>query len=172
MVIKDGRFGPYVTDGVANASLRKGDTVEEMNDDRASELLMIRREKTGKIVKEDGKDVWIPDDKKKAKKSSKKKAVKKLVIARDLQTDIAESPGPVTFMLTDGGTKGKEAMKAAAAALDAVATSVADVKYYRGVATFVAEFANAEAASEQARDIVADTLKSAEVTGRISVKGD
>ena len=45
MVIKDGRFGPYVTDGEHNASLRKGDTVEEMTDQRASELLALRRER-------------------------------------------------------------------------------------------------------------------------------
>jgi len=43
MVVKDGRFGPYVTDGETNASLRKGDSVEELTDDRASELLAIRR---------------------------------------------------------------------------------------------------------------------------------
>ena len=35
MVIKDGRFGPYVTDGETNASLRKGDSVEEITDERA-----------------------------------------------------------------------------------------------------------------------------------------
>ena len=45
MVVKDGRFGPYVTDGEFNASLRKGDTVEELTDERASELLALRRER-------------------------------------------------------------------------------------------------------------------------------
>jgi DNA topoisomerase-1 len=45
MVIKDGRFGPYVTDGETNASLRKGDAVEEITDERASELLAERRAK-------------------------------------------------------------------------------------------------------------------------------
>ena len=43
MVIKDGRFGPYVTDGETNASLRKGDEVESITDARASELLADRR---------------------------------------------------------------------------------------------------------------------------------
>ena len=45
MVVKDGRFGPYVTDGETNASLRKGDSVEEVTDERASELLAERRAK-------------------------------------------------------------------------------------------------------------------------------
>ena len=43
MVIKDGRFGPYVTDGETNASLRKGDAVDTITDERASELLAERR---------------------------------------------------------------------------------------------------------------------------------
>jgi DNA topoisomerase I len=43
MVIKDGRFGPYVTDGETNASLRKGDDVMSITDERASELLADRR---------------------------------------------------------------------------------------------------------------------------------
>ena len=43
MVIKDGRFGPYVTDGETNASLRKGDDVLSITDDRAAELLAERR---------------------------------------------------------------------------------------------------------------------------------
>jgi DNA topoisomerase-1 len=44
-VIKDGRFGPYVTDGEVNASLRKGDEVESITDQRAAELLAERRAK-------------------------------------------------------------------------------------------------------------------------------
>jgi DNA topoisomerase-1 len=43
MVIKDGRFGPYVTDGETNASLRKGDDVLSITDGRAAELLADRR---------------------------------------------------------------------------------------------------------------------------------
>ena len=43
VVVKEGRFGPYVTDGTTNASLRKGDSVESIDMDRASELLAERR---------------------------------------------------------------------------------------------------------------------------------
>jgi DNA topoisomerase I len=43
VVVKEGRFGPYVTDGTTNASLRKGDDVESITMERASELLAERR---------------------------------------------------------------------------------------------------------------------------------
>jgi DNA topoisomerase-1 len=43
MVIKDGRFGPYVTDGETNASLRKGDEVAAITVQRGAELLADRR---------------------------------------------------------------------------------------------------------------------------------
>ncbi|MDU0292039.1 type I DNA topoisomerase [Saccharothrix longispora] len=45
MVVKEGRFGPYVTDGETNASLRKSDSVEGLSDERASELLAEKRAK-------------------------------------------------------------------------------------------------------------------------------
>jgi DNA topoisomerase I len=45
IVVKEGRFGPYVTDGETNASLRKGDEVESVTTQRAAELLAERREK-------------------------------------------------------------------------------------------------------------------------------
>jgi DNA topoisomerase I len=43
IVVKDGRFGPYVTDGETNASIRGGDTVESLTLERALELLAERR---------------------------------------------------------------------------------------------------------------------------------
>ncbi|GAB3498781.1 DNA topoisomerase-1 [Amycolatopsis cihanbeyliensis] len=45
MVVKDGRFGPYVTDGEYNASLRRSDSVEELTEERAAELLAEKRAK-------------------------------------------------------------------------------------------------------------------------------
>jgi DNA topoisomerase-1 len=44
IVLKEGRFGPYVTDGETNASLRAADSVEEITPARAAELLQNRRE--------------------------------------------------------------------------------------------------------------------------------
>jgi DNA topoisomerase-1 len=43
IVIKEGRYGPYVTDGETNASLRRGDEVESITVQRAIELLAERR---------------------------------------------------------------------------------------------------------------------------------
>ena len=45
MVLKEGRWGPYVTDGQTNASLRTGDSVELIAPERAAELLQLRRER-------------------------------------------------------------------------------------------------------------------------------
>ncbi len=43
IVAKEGRWGPYVTDGETNASLRQGDAVESLTPQRAAELLADRR---------------------------------------------------------------------------------------------------------------------------------
>jgi hypothetical protein len=67
MSVKDGRFGPYVTDGVTNASLRKGDDPLTLTDDRANELLSERR----------AKEAAEGGTKKKASKKATKKATKK-----------------------------------------------------------------------------------------------
>ena len=52
--VREGRFGPYVTDGSVNASLRREDSVEHITLERASALLAARRERLvaeGKEVK-------------------------------------------------------------------------------------------------------------------------
>ncbi|MGV9288222.1 type I DNA topoisomerase [Streptomyces sp. NPDC003719] len=59
VVVKDGRFGPYVTDGETNATLRSGDSVEDITPERGYELLAEKRAKAP------------------AKKTAKKTAAKK-----------------------------------------------------------------------------------------------
>ena len=70
MVVREGRFGPYVTDGETNASLRKGDEVETITIERAAELLADRRERAP--VKKAAKKA--PAKKAAAKKTAAKKA--------------------------------------------------------------------------------------------------
>jgi len=65
VLVKDGRFGEYVTDGEVNASLQQGDSVERIDIMRASELLTIRRQK-----------MELNPQPKKAKKTAKKSAKK------------------------------------------------------------------------------------------------
>ncbi len=43
VVVKDGRFGPYVTDGETNATLRKDDDPEKLTPERGYELLADKR---------------------------------------------------------------------------------------------------------------------------------
>lgn len=72
IVIKDGRFGPYVTDGETNASLRKGDSVEDLTMERALELMADRRERGPAKKKAPAK----------TKPAAKKKAVAKKAAAK------------------------------------------------------------------------------------------
>jgi DNA topoisomerase I len=44
IVLKEGRFGMYVTDGETNATLRRGEGPEDLTPERAQELLAARRE--------------------------------------------------------------------------------------------------------------------------------
>jgi DNA topoisomerase-1 len=70
ITVREGRFGPYVTDGETNASLRKGDDVETITLARAAELLADRRAR-GPVKKKATKK------KATAKKATAKKATKK-----------------------------------------------------------------------------------------------
>jgi DNA topoisomerase-1 len=71
--LKDGRFGPYVTDGETNASIRKTDSIEDLTIDRAAELLAERREKVASGA--------VPA-KKTAKKAPAKKTTAKKAVAK------------------------------------------------------------------------------------------
>ncbi|MBT2425210.1 type I DNA topoisomerase [Streptomyces sp. ISL-112] len=69
VVVKDGRFGAYVTDGETNATLRTDDSVEDITPERGYELLAEKRAKG-------------PAKKKTAKKAPAKKATAKKTAAK------------------------------------------------------------------------------------------
>ena len=80
VVVRDGRFGPYVTDGETNATLRKGDDVETITLERASELLADKRAR-GPAPKKTARKA--PAKKTAAKKTAAKKtAAKKTAASR------------------------------------------------------------------------------------------
>ena len=76
MSVKEGRFGPYVTDGTTNASLRRGDTPETLTDARANELLSERRAKDAEKAAAGPAKSTRKSTKKTAKKAGKKAAKK------------------------------------------------------------------------------------------------
>ncbi|MFE1250869.1 type I DNA topoisomerase [Streptomyces sp. NPDC058735] len=79
VVVKDGRFGPYVTDGETNATLRSGDSVETITPERGYELLAEKRAK-GPAKKTAKKAVKKAPAKKTA--TAKKTAAKKTTTAK------------------------------------------------------------------------------------------
>jgi DNA topoisomerase-1 len=82
MVVKSGRYGPYVTDGETNASLREreGDTVEDLTDERAAELLQTRRD--AGPAKKRGTKKTAAKKKATTKKTGAKKAAAKKATAK------------------------------------------------------------------------------------------
>ncbi|HYN93350.1 MAG TPA: type I DNA topoisomerase [Pilimelia sp.] len=90
MVIKDGRFGPYVTDGESNASLRRGQTVDGLTVAEASEMLSEKRakgpvapkKKATKAVKKAADGDGAPAKKATAKKTTAKKTTAKKAAAK------------------------------------------------------------------------------------------
>jgi DNA topoisomerase-1 len=102
MVLKDGRFGPYVTDGETNASLRKGDDVDTITVERASELLADRRA-AGPAKKRARKKAAAKKTTKKAtKKASAKRATKKAA-TKATKKAAAKSAAPPAAPQADPG---------------------------------------------------------------------
>jgi DNA topoisomerase I len=80
IVVKEGRFGAYVTDGETNATLRKADAVESVTVERAAELLAEKRAKGPAPKKRAAKKTAAK--KTAAKQSTAKKAVGKKTTAK------------------------------------------------------------------------------------------
>ena len=102
MTVKDGRFGPYVTDGETNVSLQRGDTPETMTDQRANELLSARR---AREAEEGAGGAKKKATKKKATKKSAKKTAKKTV--RKTAKRAAKKPPQTTKRVVKAGSRKK-----------------------------------------------------------------
>lgn len=90
VVVKDGRFGAYVTDGETNATLRTDDSVEEITPERGYELLAEKRAK-GPAKKTAKK---APAKKATAKKAPAKKATTaKKAVAKKTTTAAKKTAG-------------------------------------------------------------------------------
>jgi DNA topoisomerase-1 len=79
VVGKEGKFGDYITDGETNAGLTRGDRMEAMTNERAYELLQLRREY---IEANGGPKKKAGSRKTAAKKTPAKKTVAKKAVAK------------------------------------------------------------------------------------------
>ncbi|MGE9695079.1 type I DNA topoisomerase [Streptomyces sp. NRRL F-5630] len=103
VVVKDGRFGAYVTDGETNATLRASDSVEDLTPERGYELLAEKRAKG--------------PAKKTAKKAAKKAPAKKAAAKKTAATGTAKkTAAKKTTTAKKTATKTTAAKKTAAGA--------------------------------------------------------
>ncbi|MEU2823095.1 type I DNA topoisomerase [Streptomyces bacillaris] len=109
VVVKDGRFGPYVTDGETNATLRTGDSVEEITPERGYELLAEKRAKG-------------PAKKKTAKKAPAKKATAKKTAAKRTAATKTTAAKKTAAKKTTTAKKATTAAKKAASASSAASS--------------------------------------------------
>lgn len=109
VVVKDGRFGPYVTDGETNATLRRDDDVETITPERGYELLAEKRAKG--------------PAKKVAKKAPAKKAVAKKAPAKKTAAKKTAAAKKTTATKKTAAAKKTTAKKTAASAAAATAAT-------------------------------------------------
>ena len=107
MLVKDGKFGPYVTDGETNASLRVGDIAETLSPERGAELLQARRDY---IVENGGPAAKKAAKKSTAKKTTAKRTTKKATAKKGARKRTSK-PDPLTAR-TVGTGQSKAAKKA------------------------------------------------------------
>jgi DNA topoisomerase-1 len=118
ITLREGRFGLYVTDGETNASLRKGDSPESIDNARAQELLHQRRERAP-VKKKRAKKKTAASAKAAPKKVSQKKAPAKNAGVKADSPKSSGKPPPSTRRPEPAAPKSKSkpgaAKKAAAA---------------------------------------------------------
>ncbi|MFF9688936.1 type I DNA topoisomerase [Streptomyces sp. NPDC014623] len=110
VVVKDGRFGAYVTDGETNATLRTDDSVEDITPERGYELLAEKRAKG-------------PAKKKTAKKAPAKKAAAKKATTAKKATAKKTATAKTTAAKKTATAKKAPAKKTAAAAKETASAS-------------------------------------------------
>jgi DNA topoisomerase-1 len=95
MLVKDGRFGAYVTDGEVNATLRRGDELETLTTERAAELLAEKRAKGPAPKKRATSRTAAPSKKAPSKKAPSKKAPSKKAVKTTKAPAAQKTPAEV-----------------------------------------------------------------------------
>ncbi|HEX3425642.1 MAG TPA: topoisomerase C-terminal repeat-containing protein, partial [Acidimicrobiales bacterium] len=119
VTVKEGRFGPYVTDGVSNASLRKGDTVDGVTLERAAELLANRREAAPTRTARKGSG---------AKKTAAKKPAAKKNLAKTTAAPAKKAPAAKKTAAKKSAAKKTPAVKKATSAKKTTAVKATTAK--------------------------------------------
>jgi DNA topoisomerase-1 len=112
--IKDGRFGAYVTDGTTNATIPKAESIEEVDFERAVQLLADKRAKGPAAKKTAVKKA--PAKKPAAKKATTKKAVAKKLTVSGATTTVRKAATPAQKAATAAKAAATRAANAAAKA--------------------------------------------------------
>jgi DNA topoisomerase I len=131
ITLREGRFGLYVTDGETNASLRKGDSPDSIDNARAQELLHQRRERAPVKKKKVKKKAAAAADKGAAKATSKKAGKSKAKAPAEVENgavDGADDEAPASQAPASKRAAPKKAVAKKAAPKKAVAKKAAKAK--------------------------------------------
>lgn len=93
VVIKDGRFGPYITDGTTNVTVPRASTIEDIDADQAYTLLAEKRAKGPAKKRGTRKTTKKTAAKKPAKKTAAKKTTTKRTTAKKTTAKTTKKSG-------------------------------------------------------------------------------
>ena len=86
IVVKDGRFGPYITDGITNITVPRAESIESLTHERAVQLLADKRAKGPVKRKTAAKKTTTAKKTSTAKKTTAKKTTAKSTTAKKTTT--------------------------------------------------------------------------------------